>query len=181
MGGIMITCYKCKETKPSAEFKPRNGKITSLCKKCHNISCSNSSKSYRESPVGRANRTWHKILQRVGNKDGKNPSYANIECRMTQNEFLTWAIPLYEEFAIKHPNETPSLDRADSNGHYEISNLQVIPLTVNLRKKKRHGEHIVFYISSNTDRVDMPKKVAEHINRICIRLNLSSSQIIELL
>jgi hypothetical protein len=36
-------------------------------------------------------------MSRVGNRYGDNPSYKNIEVRMTREGFMSWAVPAFEE------------------------------------------------------------------------------------
>ena len=58
-----------------------------------------------------------------------------IELRMTYEEFRDWCYTKREEIEqMYRNNEVPSIDRKDSNGHYEINNLQVIPFLENCRK-----------------------------------------------
>lgn len=71
---------------------------------------------------------WHGIRQRVGNANGKNPSYASVELRMTQEAFLQWVIPAYKRFIARYPLLIPSIDRCDTTGHYEIGNLRILAL-----------------------------------------------------
>lgn len=83
----------------------------------------------------RANNKYNAILSRVrgyGNK--KNKCYENVKIKVSREEFINWYMPLDFEGA--------SVDRIDKNGHYEISNMQVIPLIENIRKdkiKERNG------------------------------------------
>ena len=83
-------------------------------------------KVYRATPNGRAVIMWNEIRARVGKK-----SYEGIELRTTREEWMEWAIPQIEAFIEEHPDQTPSVDRRDPDGHYEISNLRIISWRAN--------------------------------------------------
>lgn len=131
----MKTCTKCNLIKPLTEFtwKPKRSVFESSCVVCVRQHAAR----YKDSPKGRAIGVWHGILARAGNKDGRSPSYATVEVRMTKSEFISWAVPRYEQFILDHPQETPSVERLDPYGHYELSNLAVIPLSVNRKQNKK--------------------------------------------
>ncbi len=67
------------------------------------------------------------MKRRCLNANGKNPTYAQVELRMTQDEWLAWAIPRYEAFDREFPGESPNAGRQDDCGHYEIGNIRIIP------------------------------------------------------
>lgn len=73
------------------------------------------------------------MLRRCGNPDGLNPTYADVELRMTLEEWLEWSIPRYEEFIRSNPNISPSVSRFEDQGHYEINNLEIISRDANLK------------------------------------------------
>jgi hypothetical protein len=85
-------------------------------------------------PLYRARRAYRDMIVRCGNASGKNPTYANVELRMTMEEWLAWSVPQYECFLKKHPNESPSVSRFGDKGHYEISNLEIITLLANRQR-----------------------------------------------
>lgn len=132
------TCYKCSKIKPLDNFK--KNKHLSLghgycCKVCHR-------KYYNGNPLNRRlHRVFHDIKRRCNNKDGKHPSYANIECKLTASEFIEWATPFYKQFIIEHPNETPSVHRIRNHDHYQLDNLKIIPLSEN-SKLSHHPDNI---------------------------------------
>lgn len=77
----------------------------------------------------RANNKYNAILARLTTTDRKkNKSYNGVELRVSRKDFIEWYMPLDFEGA--------SVDRIDKNGHYELSNLQVIRLDENIRKDK---------------------------------------------
>lgn len=73
---------------------------------------------------------WQSIKQRVGVHDW----YLNKELKMTKEEWYDFVTPLLEKFFLEFPDKTPSVDRKDPNGHYEISNLRIIPLEENITR-----------------------------------------------
>jgi hypothetical protein len=87
-------------------------------------------------PLYRAKRAYKDMIERCGNPTGKNPSYANVELRMSLDEWLLWAIPRYEKCIANHPDESPSVSRFGDTGHYEISNLEIIPFKKNRAQQK---------------------------------------------
>lgn len=77
----------------------------------------------------RANNKYNAILTRLTTTDRKkNKSYNGVELRVSRKDFIEWYMPLDFEGA--------SVDRIDKNGHYELSNMQVILLDENIRKDK---------------------------------------------
>ena len=84
----------------------------------------------------RANNKYNGILTRIRTTHiGKNSKYKGGELKVSRKDFIQWFMPLDFEGA--------SVDRIDKNGHYELSNMQVISLAENIRKDKvkaRNGE-----------------------------------------
>jgi hypothetical protein len=69
------------------------------------------------------------IRHRVNHTDtSKNRGYVGIQLLVEREEFITWF--------IERDFKGCSVDRIDPNGHYELSNMQVIPLAANIRKDK---------------------------------------------
>ena len=66
---------------------------------------------------------WQGMVRRCG----KDPHYKAVEIRMTKQEYLDWAIPALAEFRKTYSNETCSIDRIESKGHYELDNIRFIP------------------------------------------------------
>lgn len=136
------SCSMCQREKSLDEFSRNchmsDGRLN-RCRECEKVV---TRARYKSNPRYRANAVWSALLQRIGNSNGKNPSYAAVELRMTKEEFIEWVIPKYAEFLAQHPGESPSIDRIDPNGHYEISNLRVIPLAENCRlSPQKHNLH----------------------------------------
>lgn len=90
--------------------------------------------------------TWNALNARTVNGSCFNPkiakSYARkgIELRMTRLQYRAWCDlmwPVIKEFY--ESNRTPSLDRIDSSGHYEIGNIRIIDRWQNSKDGSRAG------------------------------------------
>lgn len=125
----------CGKQKPADQFgrnrNSRDGRLA-RCKTCdREVRLAR----YRNNPRVRAGFVWSAILQRVGNANGKNPSYEKIQTRCTREQFVAWyvaALPVF--FAAYGTDATPSVDRIKPLGHYAIDNMQLIPLADNANK-----------------------------------------------
>ncbi|WPH68409.1 hypothetical protein [Stenotrophomonas phage BUCTxx99] len=77
----------------------------------------------------RALSRYYMMLSRVKNSHlPKNRKYEGVEVRVDKEEFITWFQA--RDFA------GCSVDRIDPNGHYELSNMQVIDGKLNAGKDK---------------------------------------------
>ncbi len=56
---------------------------------------------------------------------------------MSQAEFLEWAVPEYERFMHDNPVDTPSINRIDSCGHYELGNIEIVSMSSNVGNRNR--------------------------------------------
>lgn len=88
-------------------------------------------------PYQEALRAWKAIPFRLKH----SPRYVGIELRMTQEEFMRWAVRAYRRWFKKHPNERPCLDRIDNYGHYELSNLRLVNVTFSVTHT-RHSKNM---------------------------------------
>lgn len=81
---------------------------------------------------------WLNMVERVKNREAY-PEYQNVELRLSRQEFITWVIPQLEKW--KYPlvgsKNSPSVDRINNNGHYEIENLQLLTKSEHCSKKVR--------------------------------------------
>lgn len=84
----------------------------------------------------RAKAAYANMIARCLNANGNNPAYSDVELRMTKEEWLTWAVPQYEDFMIQFPNTTPNASRFNDDGHYEINNIHIIPQKDNRNEMK---------------------------------------------
>ncbi len=77
----------------------------------------------------RANRRYYAMVQRCATLQ----RYAHVKVLVSREEFISWFMP--KDFSGS------SVDRIDSDGHYELSNMRVIPLSDNCaRVKARKGQ-----------------------------------------
>lgn len=87
--------------------------------------------------------TWSNLQRRTVN--GKRPEWTNrrmvrdylskgIEIRMTRQEFAAWCHERRDLIMkLKTISDSPSVDRIDSRGHYEASNMRIISWNENRR------------------------------------------------
>lgn len=123
----MRKCTKCGGDGPFYKDPSRSYNQSCWCQACRK----QDQGQRLGTPRGRALNTWARIKERVLNANGKQPSYANTELRMTREEFIEW----YVQAIQSYEGEYPSLDRINNDGHYEISNLQIIHRSENSRKR----------------------------------------------
>lgn len=81
---------------------------------------------------------WTSLNYRAGNRSRQHPTYASVEVRMAKDEFYAWYQEELTTFNEKFPGETPSVDRIDPNGHYEMGNIRLIPWRENSRLRPRN-------------------------------------------
>lgn len=136
----MKKCTKCGEEKSENNFykdKYAKGGSCLQCKKCKDNSNKRDGlkylEKYKKTAKGKAAMMWVHLRHRVKNQCG---AYKGIEVKMSQQEFKKWAIPRIDAFMIQQPNETPSLDRIDPTGHYEINNLRIISKRFNTLRSR---------------------------------------------
>lgn len=100
--------------------------------------------------------TWSNLQKRTVN--GSTPHMSNVsylrkgtELRMSKEEFYEFCnanqktiLGLYAE------DETPSLDRIDDDGHYELSNLRVISFAQNREQSASKPENLLSRVAAAT-------------------------------
>lgn len=126
---MKATCTRCNQTKPLEEFRihKRRKAHRSQCKQCER-----EKQALRQAtPKGKAKQAWYNMNLRCS--DGR---YPNTKVLCTQQEFLEWAIPLFEQFAQQFPDETPSIHRLDPDDHYRLDNMAVVSLSDNSREAR---------------------------------------------
>ena len=90
-------------------------------------------------PQYRARAAYRGMQARCLNRNGKRPTYANVELRMTMQEWLAWAVPEYKRFISDHPGQTPNAARLGDTGHYELGNIRIISLSENCAEQSQRG------------------------------------------
>jgi len=136
----MINCNKCKKDKSDSSFRIHSGRSYrhKICKSCESAS----RKKYYQTPKGRASKMWSLLNRRANNRSGEHPSYKNISVKMTRDEFISWAIPVLADWYNKTPNVTPTLDRINSHGDYEIGNIRLLTAEQNTNlRPNNHNVH----------------------------------------
>lgn len=91
----------------------------------------NQSADLRHTVIGsrrRALQRWSMIVHRLKASTLKNKHYAKRSLEMTKEEFVTWF--------MANDFKGCSVDRVDNSKGYTISNLQLIPLALNIAKDK---------------------------------------------
>lgn len=124
-------CTLCLVNKPLDQFHrhaPSRDGRKPRCKDCQN----RAENARRLEPDHRAVQAWHDLNKRVRNQ----PEYAGVEVRVSQAEFIAWAVPAFAQWMKNNPGVTGSVDRQDPSGHYEIGNLRVISLGDNCRLRR---------------------------------------------
>lgn len=121
-------CPHCDKDLPATAFyknasRPNGASI--LCKNCF--------RAYEASPERRAKRTWNTLHTRVRLQE----SYAGVEVRMSRDEYLAWALPAFSAWMGQNSG-TPSVDRIDPKGHYEVGNLRILERGENARLASNH-------------------------------------------
>ena len=124
-------CRCCGQLKRYYEFPRKGRQPKDWCYCCWK----DNRKQHRDSDWKMAKRMWNNICQRANNKSGNHPAYAKIEVRMEEHKFLYWAVAELPHFRYRFPGKRPSIDRIAGDGHYELSNLQLIPVGENSRKR----------------------------------------------
>lgn len=162
-----MECRACHQSKTAIEFKKAGRYLDTICKSCYNIRNRTYTKAYTNTAHGWANRSWQRLVSRANNRDGRHPTYVNVDVRMTKNEFLEWAIPRYKEWIETHfAYEIPTIDRIDSTAHYEIMNIRILSKSDNsMRSGKPDTVHqLVRYVVRYANKLGIsPESVAELI------------------
>jgi DNA-directed RNA polymerase subunit M/transcription elongation factor TFIIS len=97
------------------------------------------SPAIHRTPLYRAKAAYSTMIARCLNKNGRNPSYANVELRMTREEWLVWAVPEYEKFQKEYPEAAPNAARIADIGHYEVGNIRIVSQQTNAADTRKHG------------------------------------------
>ena len=69
-----------------------------------------------------------------------DPAYRWYKGRWGNNtvaELTKYYLKEYEKFVKNNPGKTPSIDRIDTNGKYEIGNCQIISVDENVKKRNK--------------------------------------------
>ncbi len=128
-------CRKCGKIKEHGQDRSSKSGVALWCKPC--------TAEYRHQPKYRWAKAWNNLNLRAGNKIGNRPTYKDVKVLITKEEFKEWYIETMEDWEASHPRpanyrDYPSIDRIDNDGHYEPTNLQVISIGDNSRKRPKN-------------------------------------------
>lgn len=87
---------------------------------------------YRKTPQGWSGMAWGNITMRLKH----DADYASVELRMTREAFIAWCVPRIRRWWSSHPTGKPSIDRKDDRGHYELTNIRILDVRENSRRRK---------------------------------------------
>lgn len=91
---------------------------------------------YRDTIKAKVTKTWYGLTRRAENESGYYPSYKNVKLLMTREVFVEWYTEQLEKWTGTKSFKDATLDRIKNEGHYEISNLQLLTLKENSIKKR---------------------------------------------
>ena len=100
--------------------------------------------------VKRAQSRYYMIKYRLEHTDEpKNRGYKNKKLLVSEKDFVEWFMP--------QDYKGCSVDRIDNSGHYELSNMQIIPIDENIRKDKvkAKGGMCECYVCKQTKSLDL--------------------------
>lgn len=94
-------------------------------------------KFYRQTPKGKAVKMWCNMIGRVktSSTNNKNSCYIGVKILLTKEEFYEWVVPELKKWIETKLIEDASIDRIDSTKHYEVGNLQLLPVIDNSLKR----------------------------------------------
>lgn len=146
----MKTCIVCKKSKTLEEFykfkTSKDGYVNS-CKECNKEYRKNHGHAYymanRQDQAKRQKtleRYKSKLYSAMKGRIKWVKAYKGIKLLITRKEFLNW-INSQENYPQLHKNwvshnydrkYAPSIDRINSNGNYEFSNIQLLTMSENM-------------------------------------------------
>lgn len=146
-------CSRCKISKPQIDFykAKKTGYFFSWCKTCHANYCSSKETRPSRKQINRLNKEnivtsrWREIRLRA--REGSNvKGYSEIRVLMSKEDFFlqmnnSKLALLYDnwkksEFEYRL---TPSLDRIDPRGHYQLNNIRWVTLAENAKFARKGG------------------------------------------
>jgi len=127
-------------------------------------------------PHGKAAIAWRGIVGRL-RKPELYPSYKHIQLKMTRKEFMDWAVPEISKFMKENPDIKPSIDRQDSEGNYEISNIRVISHAQNLAccgdiENRRLGRKLNALLHESVTEKDFLRNLQIIVDDLCLKKGL---------
>ena len=126
------TCIRCGKRRRKY-YRKGNG-FDRWCIPCR--------KADNQRPERKASSVYRNMKARSLNKNGRCPTYASIELRVGYEEFKEWYVDAYTSWIAANPNKKATIDRIDNDGHYELSNMQILSLPDNVRKRPRFNKNV---------------------------------------
>ena len=142
-------CSKCGEEKALSLFYTDGKYYRPECKTCHLIlkKQRESADPYKTSLFNMVSGIFHRIQTHVDSEKNKTYKERGIKCLLgdTREEARKTLHQHYKKeiLALLKQGKTPSVDRIDSHGHYEIGNIRIIPLEENIRMGSVKGGEAV--------------------------------------
>ena len=152
------------------------------CRYCHRLNCIPSECmdiwARRKSlhMYGHMGRRLKEAWQ-VGSRRSK--CYRNVECRIDKDTFIAWAIPEILQFHHDNPEETPSLDRIDPDGHYELGNIRILSWAENALRS-RFFLNRMGLSKDNTPELNL-RRLAKAIRFFCIEMTIDKDTLVKAL
>lgn len=187
-------CNKCLEDLGFDDFyndkRANDGKKT-RCKKCvkediRRYLSSELGKSTRKqkskrlnaTPKGKAATAWRGIIRRTTNIN-LYPSYVGVRVKISRDDFMKWAIPAISKFVELNPSVRPSVDRIDSDGHYELSNLRIISQPENSARcgdieNRRLGRQVSCLLHESISQEEFVDELSDLIVDLCNKKGVDS-------
>lgn len=105
-----------------------------------------------------------------------NRHYRDIEVKVDRDAFCEWAIPRIVQFNREHPDESPSVDRIDPDGHYEFTNMRIITWKDNALRS-RYFLHMIG-VSNDDDESDNLNAICRAVRVISHEVGLSKDKVL---
>lgn len=136
--GFRGECKKCVNRKTSERQRnnPERLKQIQAWAKTHKERRSAIAKKYGSSVKGRTRKMYHAMVWRAKH------CYEDVEVRLGIEEFMAWALPKVEEFTQQNPGKSPSVDRIDPDGDYEMGNIRILELGENIIRSRYLIKHL---------------------------------------
>jgi hypothetical protein len=137
------TCNKCHKEKPLSDFNKQGY----YCKDCRTTYMKEYRQKIKENDpltyrltvlaaaiMARTKHRLHKKQNKIYRERGTKCFLGDTEKQVSETLRKHFAKEIIE---LIEAGKTPSVDRIDPNGHYEIGNIQIVPLEENLKRAEK--------------------------------------------
>jgi hypothetical protein len=129
-------------------------------------------KHKKDEILTRCTNMWDRIKYRCKHL----PDYDGVEIKMTKNRFLAWAVANMRNFLFFNPEGTPSVDRIDPDGHYEIGNIRIIDFEHNRIRSRFICSYLrLNKLSSEKDKISV---LAKNIVATCQNAGIDKKNLV---